>query len=250
MLGLTSLHRRRSGSATPGRELSEEQRRVLPQAFEAVGEALVAGVSPLAACAVAGRTLAHDGASLGEALTGLRFTYAALGGAGCDPDFEAVMALCEAWGESTLDFLHDLSCEDPLTGLATLAHLRTRIAEVYREADRSGEPVRTSHALVVVDTAGGPDQDVYDASFARALRLAGVSDALRTVFSGEETIARVGADKVVVLARRSPELAELVGIMRELFDDLRVAEGARIWIEGLPSNPDLGVRLLSELARA
>ncbi len=246
--GLASLTRRRSVPAvTPGRELSEDERESLPTGFEAVGESLVSGASPLAACAVAGRTLAHDGASLGEALSGLRATYAALGGAA--PDYEAIEAMCVAWSESTLDFLHDLSCEDPLTGLTSLAHLRTRIAEVYRESERTGSPVRTSHALVVVDISRGGPHETFDATFTRALRLAGVADALRTVFSGEETIGRVGGEKAVALVRRTPELGETVGMLRSLFEDLEVAPEARIWIEGLPSGPDLGVRLLSELAR-
>ena len=84
--------------------------------------------------------MACDGASLGEALSGLRETYAVLGDVA--PDFSATEALSVAWSEATLEFLHDLSCEDPLTGLASLAHLRTRLAELYREGEREGRSVR------------------------------------------------------------------------------------------------------------
>lgn len=243
---LTSFTRRRPvESGTPGRELTDLERHRVPTGFEAVGEALVSGECPAAASAVAGRTLACDGASLGEALSGLRATYAALGGAA--PDFGTTEALCIAWSEAMLEFLHDVSCEDPLTGLASVAHLRTRLSEVYREAERRGESLRLTSALVVVDvTTPGP---ASAAPFARALRLAAVADALRSVFCGEESLARVGQDRVVALVRRGPDLPEVVSDLRMMLRDLDVAPHARVWIEGLPGDPDLGVRLLSELCR-
>jgi GGDEF domain-containing protein len=193
-----------------------------------------------------GRALALDGASLGEAMSALRETFITLGGE--MPDFAAAEALSVAWSEATLEFLHDMSCEDPLTGLASLPHLNTRLAEVYREAERSGEPASRSHALVVADVKGAPVEGP-GAPFTRALRLAAVAEALRTVFSGEETIARAGGGRVVVLARRSPDLGETVDLVRMLLVDLEVVQAPRLWIEGLPASPDFGVRLLSELAR-
>ena len=51
-----------------------------------------------------------------------------------------------AWSDATLEYLHDLSCEDPLTGLASLAHVRTRLDEIYREAELTdvlGAPAAT-----------------------------------------------------------------------------------------------------------
>ena len=249
---LTSFTRRRVVTAgQPGRELTEAERHQLPPGFEAVGEALVSGADPEAACAVVGRSLACDGASLGEALSGLRETYSVLGDVA--PDFSATEALSVAWSEATLEFLHDLSCEDPLTGLASLAHLRTRLAELYREAGREGLSVREGHALVVVDvTRSGTHErssdDALAAPFSRALTLATVADAARTVFSGGETVGRVAAERAVVLARRTPELAESVSILRATCSDLAL-DGVRTWVEGLPDDPDLAVRLLSELAR-
>jgi GGDEF domain-containing protein len=221
-------------------------RPVVPPGYEAVAEALESGVSPVAACAVAGRALAWDGVSLGEALAGLRAACAAVGAAA--PGVDAVETLSVAWSEATLEFLHDLSCEDPLTGLASLPHLRTRLAEVYREAERTASPVKGTHALFVVDVGGGTGGDAPTDTFSRALRLAAVADALRTVFSGEETIARVGANRVVALVRRAPDLGETVTLTRAMLADVGLAE-ARTWIEGLPARADFGVRVLSELAR-
>jgi GGDEF domain-containing protein len=244
---LSSFGRRGSApSWTPGRELSDAERRGLPAGFDAVAEALVSGQCPVAACAVVGRATAVDGASLAEALSGLAATYTALGGA--VPDFTATEALSVAWSEATLEFLHELSCEDPLTGLASFSHLRTRVAEVYREAERRGVLITATHALVVVDVVGAPAEGA-GAPFTRALRLAAVAEALRTLFGGEETIARAGSDRILVLTRRGMELGETLGIARDLFADLDLPDLPRTWIEGLPGNPELGVRLLSDLAR-
>ena len=89
------LRRKAADPSAPGRELTEPERRSLPGGFDAVAEALASGRSPAAACAVAGRALAWDGVSLGEALSGLRDTCAAVGGAA--PDVAAMESLAVAW---------------------------------------------------------------------------------------------------------------------------------------------------------
>ncbi len=233
-------------SPTP---LPEALRRALPRRFEAVGEALASGTDALAACAVVGRDVARDGADLGEALDGLRATYHLLGGG--EPDFTATRELAVAWSEATLEYLHQLSCEDPLTGLASLAHVRTRLAELYRDAEQTDVSVQVSHALVVVELrflvagAGGEHQ------FTRALRLVRVAEALRAVFSGGETLGRVGSDKAAVVVPRTVDLGTSVALLREFLDDLELGpEETRVWIEGLPASGDSAARLLDDLARA
>lgn len=243
---LSFTRRRAADSPVTWRELTDSERRRVPPGFEAVAEALVSGEEPDAACDVAGRTLALDGASLGEALSRLRTTFNALGGA--VPSFEAVEALAVSWSEATLEFLQDVTCEDPLTGLASAAHLRTRLAEVCRSAEGSGSAVRRTHALVVVDAVAPAGTAGID-PMARALGLAAVADILRTVLAGEETIARSGTDRVVALVRRTPALGESVALARGLLDELELPRRCRIWIEGLPDREQQAVRLLSELAR-
>src|SRR3712207_5193092 len=117
----------------------------LPHRFEAVGEALASGSGLLDACAVAGQDLARDGASMQEALDSLRDTAHRMTGG--DPSFGAVSALLTSWSETTLGYLHQLSCDDPLTGLASQAHLRSRLSELHR-LPPADEAV-ASHALVV-----------------------------------------------------------------------------------------------------
>ena len=242
---LTSLLRRKVvETRSSGGELTESDRQQLPPGFEAVGEALVSRGSPIPACAEVGRALAADGASLGEALSGLSVTYRVLGAG--SPPFAATEAFSVAWSEVTLEFLHEVTCEDPLTGLSSVPHLRTRLAEVYREAERRGDSVRQTHALLVTElqpqAAPGPP-----VAFTRALRLAGVAEVLRSAFSGEETIAHAGRDRVVALVPRSAELGTSVALTRDLLTDLHPDCTTRIWVEGLPGRDDLALRLLGEL---
>jgi GGDEF domain-containing protein len=216
--------------------------------FDAVAEALAAGGDATASCAVAGEDVARDGASLGEALFALRSTCRLV--TGRDPDFAQAEALAIAWSEATLAYLHDLSCEDPLTGLASLAHLRTRIDEIYRDADFTGVSARESHALVVVDVrypipTGGPEHH-----FTRALRLVRVGQTIRAVYSGGHVVARLGQDRAAVVAARTPMLGGSVALLRRELDRLDLGTAVvRAWIEGLPGSAESAARLVDELAR-
>lgn len=233
---------------TAERDLTSAERRDVPCHFEAVAEALAARRSPVSACAVVGSTVADDGVSLGEALGALSATYATLGLG--EPTFAAVEALSLAWSEATLAFVSDISCEDPLTGLASGAHLRARLSEIYREAALSRSTPRTTHALLVVDLAE-PATGGWDAGrdpFEHALCLAGTAEVVRDAFGGGETLARVGSDKVVVLVRRGAHLGTTVAQLRESLDAARVASRPRLWIEGLPDDADVAAMVLSSLS--
>lgn len=245
----TSLSRRRTASDSAAPELlPDDVLEALPARFEAVAEALAAAADPRPACAVVGRSLARDGAGLEEGLDGLRATYELV--PGTEPDAAAVESLSLAWGEATLEFLHTLSCEDPLTGMASLAHLRSRLDEAYREVDFSGGSVSSDWALVVVEMSPGGTRHP-EHQFTRALRLVQVGRVLRTVFPGGETIGRVGADRAAVVARRGPYLGFSVARAHELMGGLDLGRATlRVWIEGLPASPDQARVLLDELARA
>lgn len=229
----------------------------VPVQFEAIAEALAADSSVQVPCVVTGHELARDGVDLGTALEGLRETYAAV--AGTDPSFASVEALSLAWSEETLSYLHQLSCEDPLTGLASQAHLRARLDEVYREAEVVGTSPAQTHALVVVDLpllAHASDR------FSRALWLVQAAEGVRDVFSGGETICTIGATRVVVLARRDAGLGSALAAVREQVGSgggptVPVAGsisgpatgGPRIWSEALPGSAQSAAALLDELSR-
>jgi hypothetical protein len=221
-------------AARPGRfELTEEHRAALPHRFEAAAEALAAGSRYVAdACWVVGRDLAGTGASLGEGLEGLRATTQLVRRR--EPTFEELHALSVAWSEATLAYLHGLSCNDPLTGLSTHAHLRERISELYRDA------AARSHALVV---AQAPVRDAVDV-VSRAHTLTLLGDTARSVFTGEP-VAQVGPHRLVLLAPRDEQLPGRVSLLRRMAD--RSVE--RVWIEGLPSTDEVAATLLDELAR-
>ena len=230
-----------------GRELPERVRVGLPRRFEAVGEALASGHGSLEACEVAGRSLAEDGASLDEVLAGLRAT--ALAVVGHDPSYADVHALSVAWSEATLAYLHQLSCEDPLTGLASLAHVRSRISELYRGRRRDQPPLEQTHAFVVVDLPHDrPGHHRADGdTLSRTLRLVRLAEAARTVFPASQTIARMGSNRVVAVVERDAQLGRRVALLRTMLADSE--HPVRVWIEGLPSSDNGAAHLLDELAR-
>lgn len=223
----------------------------LPARFEAVGEALVGGRDPAPACDAVGRDLARDGASLEEAMGGLRQTWQLVRGG--DPDFDALQALLGSWSETTLSFVNHITCEDPMTGLGSLAHLRSGISALFRDHHQGAAHPRESHALVVVDLPwdrhGGGRRDNGDA-IGRALRVARLGEAARTVFPGSDVIGRLSTNRVAVLAPRESRLGVRVRLLRRLVGGLELSgQEPRVWIEGLPSTDVASGLLLDELAR-
>lgn len=219
-------------------------------AFLAVVEALQDDADAVPASSEVGRKLADDGVSLPEALDGLHAAYTAV--KRTEPEFSAVRALSASWSDSSLAYLHSLSCDDPLTGLSSMAHLRSRLNEIHREAELTGRSVTTTHALVVVEAPVGPAGTSVD----RELRLVDVAECLRIVYCGGETLGRIGTSRAVALVTRDDGLPEQVATVRALisawrrdedeFDELPLP---RVWIEGLPASIEWSARLLDELAR-
>jgi hypothetical protein len=244
-----TLVRRGSHAEAAAGSWSDGVRHGVPARFEAVMEQLQAGHDAADACAEVGRGLAGDGASLGEALDGLQSTWAEV--VGGEPDYRAARALCEAWGEESLGYLHQLSCEDPLTGLVSLAHLQARVTEVYRGAEQEGTSPAQSHALVLVDLPRLARPSGWEDPFEATLRLVQLAETARTVFPGEESIAKASPSRLVVLARRGNLLARRVGLLRDLVDTPAHDLGrARVWVEGLPPTTGAAAIQLDEIARS
>lgn len=244
-MGLFTTRSRRTGT-TGGRskELPERLRKKLPARFVAVGEALSAGSEAHAACAVVGRDLARDGIDLSEALHDLRSTFALV--LGTEPDFASTRALGIAWSDETLGYLHQVSCENPLTGLATLAHVRGRLAEIQRGAESRGDRGDLGYALVVVDVPLLSGSD----GFGTALVMAKVASQVRLVFEGEESIGEASPSRLLVVAERTENLGTRVSMLRDLLVQATPADCVvRVWIEGLPANASATSTLLDELAR-
>jgi hypothetical protein len=183
-----------------------------------------------------------------ETLAGLRTTWVTLTGA--DPSYDVVTTLLTAWSETTLGYLNQLSCEDPLTGLSSQAHLRSRLSELYRLGG-DDEGASGGHALVVVALPFGddPSEEPVD-HFTRAMRVARAGEMTRTVFARDETVARLGLHRVAILTRRDDRLGRRVRVLRTLLDGVDpTGPLMRVWIEGLPGTDAAAGMLLDELAR-
>ncbi len=193
--------------------------------------------------------LARDGISLEEGLDALSTTYRMVRGG--DPDHADTRALSLGWSEATLGYLHRLSCEDPLSGLASTAHLRSRLAELYR-GQRDGAAIRDTHALVVVEVpAARGTSHAGTIRVEQALRASRVGDLVRTVFTGTETVGRVGPRKVVVMCERDDRLGPRVAELRRGLVGIEAGvPAARAWIEALPDREAEAASLLERLARA
>lgn len=224
------------------------RRDLVPAGFEGLFDALESDGAAAEAVAEIGRRAAREGASLDDLLTGLALTYEAFGGVFEEPPFEVARALSSAWADTSLRYLHAVSCEDPLTGLASLAHVRTRILEIYREADRTGVVGSPDYALLVVELQWG-DREV--APFDRLLRLIDISELLRSVYGGDETIGQLTGCRAVALVRRDAYIGDsvsgLLGLLQSWRERTQIP--ARLWIEGLPESADSAEVLLDELAR-
>lgn len=159
-----------------------------------------------------GRRLAEDGAGVGEALRTLRAEAQVRGR---EPRLGEVEALVEGWADTTLGHLHRLTCEDPLTGLATMAHLRTRVAEQRR----AGLDPAQALALVVVSPSGVEGDRSARGSLGAALGCAALGERVKVVFGGGETVAHTHTGRVVVLADKDRRLEGLAALLRRLLAD-------------------------------
>jgi hypothetical protein len=112
-----------------------------------------------------------------------------------------------AWTDVACGDLAETAAVDPLSGLASVRYLRTRLAEVYRGARARGARVGEEHALVTVhlDVRG----------WARVAPLTVAGEAAAVVFDAGETLAVVGRATVVVLAPRAG-LADRAKVLRRL----------------------------------
>lgn len=210
--------------------------------YVAIAERVAAGEDATVACSLVGRNTAREGADLGEALDGLRSTTGQA--AGRSPSFEEMRALALAWSEESLSYVHRLSCEDPLTGLAGSAHLRARLTEVYRGAHVRGEDPSRRYALVVIDMMSPAFADPFN----QALWWVRLSESVRESFPGEETMCSVGRDLLVLLVERTDDLGARITDLRLGLGDA-LPEGGRLWIEGLPREIETAACVLDELLR-
>jgi GGDEF domain-containing protein len=199
---------------------------------------------------------AGAGVGLAETLTDLAALNTAVSGAsgpdriadvrggGRGPDgVRLLRAVSLAWTDVACGDLAETAAVDPLSGLASVRYLRTRLAEVYRAARAHGRDAGADRALVVLAL------DVRDWRRVAPLTIAG--EAAGVVFDAGESIAVVGRGTVVVLAPREG-LTERAGVLQRLVERrLAAAEGLvgtpSVRVEPLPPTHDEACALLGRL---
>jgi hypothetical protein len=216
------------------------------------GLAAVGATALAAACAGLGRSRARAGVGIAETIDDLVALFAVLGGdAGertgvpsegqhWDPALRLVGAIAEGWAEESVSQFARSGCEDPLSGMATLPYLRTRLAEVYREAEQRGTSPAETHRLLVVGLPRRPDP------WRRLALPILVGRDLRAAFPGGETLslAKPGPAIALVPARRDLPLR-----YARLRRNIQAAFGTQIRMTPLPGRLTEALRLLDELAR-
>ena len=192
-----------------------------------------------AACAGLGRSRAKAGIGIGETIDDLAALFAVLDS---EPPLHLICSIAEGWAEEGLALLAQGGCEDPLSGLATLPYLRTRLAEVYREAEQRGTSPADTHRLLVVGLPRRPDP------WRRMALAILVGHDLRAAFPGGETLSlarrtRPGPAIALVPARRDLPLR-----YARLRRSVQATFGTQIRMTPLPRLLAEALRLVDELA--
>ncbi|WP_206059407.1 hypothetical protein, partial [Nonomuraea zeae] len=137
-----------------------------------------------------------------------------------EPTFEAMSSFAAGWAEKSFAPIAELQCEDPLTGLVTVAYLRTRLAQLYRGS-------AAGSCLVVAEPAEWAEE--LAERLATALNLA---TALRRAFPGDETLTLLAPTRVGVLARSDERLPDKVARLRA--SEILYGRRPRVRVRPLP----------------
>ncbi|MEU6152310.1 GGDEF domain-containing protein [Actinosynnema sp. NPDC047251] len=226
--------------------------------IDQVCAAVLGAADPAAELYELGSARAEAGAGLAETLLDLAALHAVIeeppGSTGIiSPNVDAIpsrmlRATALGWGDAMSRQAAGSAADDPLTGLATGAYLRTRLREVYAEARTSG---RQDHVLVLVAL------DLSRASgWSRVVAMTLLADALREVFDSGQTIASIGPSLAAVLVRRDERLIRTVGNLRLLTADRLAVDPhvaptgpAEVWLEELPATYEQATELLAGFGR-
>jgi hypothetical protein len=184
------------------------------------------------ACEELGAERAGAGVGIAEGLSDLAALFAVMGKG--EPPFAAVRSFAAGWAERSFAPMADLQCEDPLTGLATVAYLRTRLGELYRGSVAGG------HLLVVAEPYGQAGE--LAERLAAALNLA---TALRRAFPGDETLALLAPARVGAVTREDDGLPGKVARLRAA--EILYGHRPRVRVRSLPKAHGQALALIRTL---
>jgi hypothetical protein len=157
-----------------------------------------------------------------------------------NPALRLVGAIAEGWAEESVSQFARGGCEDPLSGMATLPYLRTRLAEVYREAEQRGTSPAETHRLLVVGLPRRPDP------WRRLALPILVGRDLRAAFPGGETLALAKPGPAIALVPARRDLPLRYARLRR---NIQAVFGTQIRMTPLPGRLTEALRLVDELAR-
>ncbi|SEG75973.1 hypothetical protein SAMN05444920_104340 [Nonomuraea solani] len=217
------------------------------------------------ACWALGAARASAGVGIAEGLDDLAalFEVSAVG----ETPFAALRSFASGWAEKSFAPIGELQCEDPLTGLATVAYVRTRLAQLYRgsvagtclvvaepptEALSAGAGAGSAKARPAgtasteTPSTGSPSTGSLSTGSASAgatsagagelaERLAAalnLATALRTAFPGDETLALFASARVGAITRQDERLAGRVARLRAA--DILYGHGPLVRVRPLP----------------
>jgi hypothetical protein len=196
------------------------------------------------ACAELGRSRAQAGTGIAETIDDLAALFVVLEEA---LPMRLVCAVAAGWAEASHAQLAPDACEDPLSGLVTLPYLRTRLAEVYREAEQGGTSPADTHRLLVVQLPRRPDP------WHRMALAIGVGRDLRAAFPGGETLSMArqhaaghGTGPAIALV---PARGDLPLRYTRLRRSVQATFGTQIRMTPLPGRLTEALRLVERLAR-
>lgn len=186
-----------------------------------------------------GASAAQLGVPLHEVLDHVERAYAPQ-----TPSFAATRAAAIAWAEKALIHHADVACEDPLTSMATVPYVRSRLAELYRGAESVGRRATDTSALVVVELP----RLMAGHELERSLRALDIAEVLRLVFTGDETIAQLSSRRFAALVGRERTDEVTITLLGLLVDRAMQHKGqSRIWVEHLPASADGIAHVLAAL---
>ena len=242
-------------------------------AVDALVEAVVDGDDTGPAAERLGQARAAAGVGMGETIDDLLCLVAALGETptahgrteargrqdGGDGTVEhrveavaLVRAACEGWAAEHASAPVLAHCIDPDSGLPTAEYLGVRLGETYGRAERSGQIVGDTHALLVTDVDAG---DL--APWSQIVRSAVVGEGLTLVFGDGHPMAALGRGVFAVLVERTADLGAQALSLRDRLLEHAQSHGAqdlirqppRVWVESLPASRLQAVELLGHLGR-
>lgn len=240
-----------------GRAVRREVRptAVVPRGGHALADALVHDLDVDAAAHDFGTSYARNGEGLDVCLGDLDDTVAAVLDEA--PDTRLTRRVALAWGDATQQRYNGLSCADPLTGLASIQHVQSQVAALYRIAGDGwlvDDDIARTHAIMVVELP--VVREDLQAGFARleaSLRRASAADLITGVVPECALVAELNPRRLGGVVRRAPDLdRRLTGVVADL--DCRMvlspSQGrCRAWCEGLPGDAVAARALIDELAR-